>query len=521
MLATNAAISSFREAYVSTGEDQSTAFDFTSYAGRRARYALYSALYDASVYRSGVHRWSSSFRQTYGLYRYIRSIESPAASIPSFWQTHLFGGPLDMDAGDGQSQPSAIPILTDTAALRPALSQVWAWSNWAIKKDTFAMMGALLGDVGLRVVDDVGRSKVYLQLVHPSSIAALSLDPFGNVKAYEIQEQRAHPNTGKPVTYRELVEKDGDLVVYRTFLDTMAFAWPENVDARGIARAEWHEAYGFVPLVWLNHIDTGVEFGLSELHLGLSVFRELDDIASALDDQIRKAVNAPWLLAGVDDPKKSRRADPTIPSATPTLANAEPGRQEMPLLYGPLGATATPMVFPLDIAGTNTRIEALHAKLRRDYPELESDVATSAGDASGRALRVARQRAETKVLLRRATYDDGLARAQMMAVAIGGMRGAFAGFGLDSYAAGALDHRIGPRPVFAVDTMDEIEEETAFWASVKAAVDAGADLRGYLLDKGWDQQRVDQVAPEKAPPVLAPQLAPMPMDTMPMGATGG
>jgi hypothetical protein len=162
------------------------------------------------------------------------------------------------------------------------------------------------------------------------------------------------------------------------------------------------------------------------------------------------------------------------------------------LLYGPLGATATPMVFPLDIAGTNARIDALHSKLRRDYPELEADVATSAGDASGRALRVARQRAETKVYLRRSTYDSALASAQMMAVAIGGLRKlkGFQGFGLDSFGAGDLDHRIGPRPVFAVDTLDEIEEQQAFWTAAKAAGDAGYPLELYLKDQGWTDKKI-------------------------------
>ncbi len=485
-------LSSFKEAYVSTGDDQAKTFDFTSYEGRRTRYAHYAALYDASVYRSNIHAWSPSFRATYGLYKYIRSVESPAASVASFWQTHLFGGALDMDAGDGASVPSAIPILTDVEALRPAIAQTWQWSNWNIKKDTFSLQGAMLGDVGIRVVDDRARNKAYLQIVHPSTVEDLEIDPFGNVKAYCIIERRAHPITGKAVDYREEVSREGDMVVTRTFLDEQPFAWPGNEDVNGDLRKEWREPYGFVPFVWVNHIDTGVEYGLSELHLGLPVFRELDDIGSALDDQIRKAVNSPWLLAGVDDPKRGGRSDPSVPTTRPTTARTEPGRQEVPLLYAPLGATATPMVFPLDIAGTNARIDALHAKLRRDYPELEADIATSAGDASGRALRVARQRAETKVYLRRSTYDSALASAQMMAVAIGGMRklDGFQGFNLDSFGAGKLDHRIGPRPVFAVDTLDEIEEQQAFWTAAKAAGDAGYPLELYLKDQGWADQRV-------------------------------
>jgi hypothetical protein len=67
--------------------------------------------------------------------------------------------------------------------------------------------------------------------------------------------------------------------------------------------------------------------------------------------------------------------------------------------------------------------------------------------------------------MRRAGYDSALMRAHQMAVAIGGMRGyvGYQGFSLDSYRAGALEHSIGDRPVFAIDPLDRIEEDTAFW----------------------------------------------------------
>lgn len=501
-----ASISTFRETYVSAGDDASALIDFNSYQGRRLRYSLYRALYDTSVYRATIHQWSPQFRQQYGLYRYIRAVEAPTVELVTFWQTHLFGGALDMDAGDGRGTPSAIPILTDTEALRPAIAQIWQWSNWATKKDTYALVGARDGDVAVRIIDDVRRKKVYFRVDDPSTFIDVAFDPFGNVCGYTREEVRAHPITGKACTYKEHVCKDGDAVLYQTFLDEQSFAWPGNEDVSGTPRAAWQEPYGFVPMVFVNHIDTNTEFGLSELHAGLPLFRELDDIASALDDQIRKSVNAPWLLAGVEDPKLKRGGtDPRIHGATATATNTEPGRQEVPMFYGPAGATATPLLASLDLAGVNSRIEALHAGLRSRYPELDADIATAAGDASGRALRVARQAAETKVNLRRAAYDDALVRAQQMAVAIAGFRRLpdFASFGLDSYAAGALDHRIGSRPVFAVSTADAIEEDAAFWAAAKVAKDAGADLAGYLEDKGWNAQRIALVAPKKpVPPPL-------------------
>lgn len=502
-------ISAFRETYVSSGDTATSELDFTSYGARLLRYSLYRSLYDASVYRGAIHNWSKSYRATYALYKYIRAIEAPTSELVTFWQTHLYGGALDPDAGDGSATASAIPILTDTPALRPALGQVWRWSNWGTKKDTLALMGSRDGDVGIRIIDDVRRQRTYLKLLDPARIVDLDLDPLGNVRGYTYEETRAHPTSGKSVTYREIVTRDKEKVLYQTQLDDQVFAWPGNEDAAGNPRAAWAEAYGFVPMVWINHIDTDTEYGLSELHAGLALFRELDDTGSALDDQIRKLVAAPWLMAGVDDPKQRGGSDPRAAAGTPSVTNSEPDRQQIPIFYGPVGATATPLVAPLDIAGVNERVRDLHGSLRSRYPELDSDIATAAGDASGRALRVARQKAETKVNQRRAAYDDALARAHMMAVAIAGMRrwDGFQGFNLDSYARGALDHRIGPRPVFAVSTADELDEESLFWQVAKQAVDSGADLAGYLEDKGWDARRIALVAPEKpAPPVFAPQM---------------
>ena len=149
-----------------------------------------------------------------------------------------------------------------------------------------------------------------------------------------------------------------------------------------------------------------------------------------------------WLFSGMKAPKTA----PSMTGATPTADNPEPGRQEMKAIYGPAGATAQALVAPLDLVGTMGHIQSILSELERDYPELRADVATASGDACGRALRVARQRAEAKVMQRRTNYDDALVRAQQMAMAIGGMRNyeAFAGFGLESYGqgrAGSSDRR--------------------------------------------------------------------------------
>lgn len=498
-----AGVRAFREAYFSAGiDDQET---FAELGARQTRYAVLWSYFENTAYRD-IHSWARRMRVDYGLYLYTRNIYNPAYRLGDFWSNYLWGGRLDREAGNEET--SCLPIETDNDALRPAISQLWQWSNWQVAKDIVTLWGGVLGDVGIRVVDDTTRGKVYLQAVHASLIKSVSLDPFGNVKGYELEEERPHPTaSGVKVTYLEQATRDGENVVYRTFLNGQPWAW------NGVA-SEWSEPYGFVPLVLIQHRNVGLEWGWAEAHPALSKIREVDDLASKLSDQIRKLVDVPWLFSGMSKPV----AAPSLAGATASTDNPEPGRQEIKAIYAAAGATATPLVANLDIAGTLQHISNILQELERDYPELRADVATSSGDASGRALRVARQRAERKVLARRAGYDDALVRVQAMAVAIGGMRNyeAFAGFGLQSYGRGELDHSIGDRPVFAVDSVDQLEQEKLLWDAAAVAVKAGMPLEMFLRRNGWsDEQLREYVAsPERAAKMAGMEAASLGLQTM-------
>lgn len=434
-----AGVRAFREAFMSS--DIADPDDWADFTSRQTRYAVLWAFYENTAYRN-VHSWSTGLRSAYGMYKYSRNIYNPAYRLGSFWQTHLWGGALDMAAGDGTEVPSAMPIVTANERLRPAIGQVWRNSNWMSRKGIATLWGATMGDVGLRVIDDTDRKKTYIGVVHPSSIESVDLDPFGNCKGYVLREARLDPVFGREeVWYREEATREGDEVVYRTYKNDALFGWD------GLP-AEWAEPYGFVPFVLVKHNDVGMDWGWAELFPALSKVREVDDLASKISDQVRKMVDAPWLFAGVEKPR-------TTPTTTGTAASvsskAEPGREEIPALYGPVGATATPLVAQLDLAAATGHVAGILAEIERDYPELKQDSANATGDRSGLALEIDHQPIEDKVIERRANYDDGLMRVQQMAVAIGGFRNydGFSGFDLDSYGRGDLDHTIDPmRPVF-------------------------------------------------------------------------
>jgi len=483
-MATMVGLRAFREEFITSGQTGLSDGDFNSYDARRVRYALDWAFYENTVYNK-IHSWSGTYKTVKGLYKYIKNIYNPAYRLGEFYKSHIWGGALDDEAMSG----GALPIVTKNELIRPAIAQLWTWSNWGINKDIITLKGAVLGDSVIRVIDDTEAKKVYLEYVDPATVASLDVDVFGNIKGYTIIETRANPAGGSNCEYKEVVTRDGQQVIYRTYLNNSPYDW--NGQA-----AEWAESYGFVPMVHIEHNNVGSDWGWPEIHPARSKVEVLDDLASMLTDQMRKTINPVWLMAGMKKDENNK----TIKPGDASGRQPEPGREQIPMLYASdPNAKPHPMVAQIDFAGVISHITEILKELERDYPELKFDALRAAGELSGTALRIARQPAETKVNQRRGNYDNALVRAQQMALTIGGLRG-YAGFpfGLESYANGALNHSIGNRSVFSVDPIDKLAEDTAFWLAAKGAVEAGYPLELFLIDAGWEDDRVKRFVATRA-----------------------
>lgn len=494
----------FKEAYLTaTVQDN---IDWTSQGARRLRYEVLWGMYEQTNYRD-VHLWATAYRKQYGLYKYVRPIYNPAYRLGQFWQGHIFGGLLDQDAGD----TGAIPIATENDALREAIAQLWKWSRWNVQKDILTVRGTVLGDIAIQVCDDVNRGRVYMDILYPGSLQDVEKDPFGNVKGYTISEEVDDPQgSARKVIYTEVVNRDGINVVYETFLNGSPYAWPGNEDRTGTAVNSWQVPYGFIPLVVIQHNDVGLDWGWSELHPIRAKAQEADDIASMISDQVRKTIDPVWLMKGIKRPSSGVI---NMAGATDT-ADADrpfPGREEIQAIWNvDVNGDAVAMVADMQLESVLLHLDGILKEIERDLVELSQDISTASGDASGRALRTARQPVVSKVLQRRANYDSGLVAAQQMAVAIGGYRKyeGYEGFGLDSYERGDLDHSIVARPVFEEDPLDKIEIDSAFWLAAEQAKKAGVSLEAYLKEVGWTEERITELDIQKPEPVPQ-QLQPL------------
>jgi hypothetical protein len=251
--------------------------DWNDYDSRRLRYDIFWAFYENTVYdevQATFRNWAKQYKTRYGLYKYIRTIYNPSYRLGEFWRGHIWAGAAarildNLEYGDSANEDQ----------LREAIEQIWLWSNWEIKKDIIPLYGSIMGDVAISIVDDQERGKVFFNIVHPGNLSFVELDSMGNVKGYEIQEERLDPRTHieRTVLYTEIALRDGDNVIFTTLLNGKPFPW------NGIEES-WERPYGFVPMVVIQHNDVGLQWGWSEVLPGQSKFREVDDVTSLVAD---------------------------------------------------------------------------------------------------------------------------------------------------------------------------------------------------------------------------------------------
>jgi len=438
---------------------------------RLTRYDLLWALYGNAAYTDLI-RVLQRYQTDRRFYRYIRGIYNPSRRIVEFYVQHVAGGMLSTRAGEG-----ALPIETDDETLRAAIGQVWQWSNWQSKKSVMVRHGAALGDTFLKVVDDTNRQKAFIQVLWPGIVSAAEHDDYGNVTAYTIEYSTKDPATGNTYRYKEECDKQA----FRTFRDDVATGYNG-------APARWENPYGFVPMVHTQHLDLGGDFGAVPHHATMDKVHELNDQASLLNDQVRKAVNVPWAFIGVDP------GDITLSS----------GQDDVPIL-AIKGATKNEvelkaLLYEIDIEHALANIQAQIEEIERDHPELTiRKLREQVRDVTGRAVRLIFDDAERLIVEARANYDDGQRRALQMAMSIAGFRGygpEFVGIDLGTYAAGGLDFSFGERAVLPEDETERSQADLQKSQAAQAKLAVGIPRKQVWREMGYTDEEIARMEAE-------------------------
>lgn len=434
--------------------------DWDDYKYRQQRYAIFESYYSNDVYFNSKMMLLIQ-KQRPQLYKHIRGIYNPFYRLVKLYEATVYPGVLDIE----QMRSGSLPIIMADDNLREALRRVWMWSAWNRNKSLYVRNGAKLADSFIKVVDDPVRQKVRMEVIDPRKVAEVKLDANLNIKAVVIEYEDLD-DQGRQYTYTETIDKDA----FRTFKDGQPHGYVQDADGNPVP--EWQNDYGFVPMVLAQHSLTGRMFG--ENAVPRAVLEKIDivnDLASVLHGQVRKAINVVWYLAGTN--------------ASDLVVDVS-DEKKLPTVTGPVGSSATPMIAPLDIASVSAEIKDRLAEIERDLPVLSLSRIREQQQATAPGTRAAFADAEWWIQAAQANYDGPLIAAQQMAVAIGGYRGydGFDGYGLDSYDAGALEHYIGERPLFQ-DSLSRNER-------LNHLSSAGASLRLQLEEMDYPQDVIDQ-----------------------------
>ncbi len=490
-MASMSAVQAFRETFVNP--EQPVAL---SQASRKLHYSVLWSYYTNSAFEEAV-RWQS-YRQTFGLYRYTRSIYNPTQRIVDFYVNHVYPGVL---SEDGARLPAgvqlAIPLADDTdEKLRAAIAQFWQWSNWQEQMATVVTYAGVTGSAMAELQDDLARAKVTASVIWPGHVAEIELDDTGNVKSYALEYEVLESDARgmmRPYLYRKEVDSES----FRFFKDDSPF----DYDGQG---AEYANPYGFVPAVWFRHINQGSEFGAPAIRGSIGKIDELNSLASHIVDDIHKQINNPVIIGSagriVSLFKQSAKANEELAESDTS------GRQATTLLKGDADVKVERLSGNLNLADAIPYVESLIAEIEHDFPELTfyrelRQMSQVTGPAAARLT----GDVGAKVLRAQAGYDQQSIKLFQMAVAIAGWRlsrgdygGAtaqqrkFAGFDLASYERGELDFAIMPRPLVPLTEGEQIANDKARADMVNAKADF-IDEQQALTELGYNEEQVAEI----------------------------
>jgi hypothetical protein len=484
---------------------------------RNAVYQQLFAYYSNTAFED-VAAWAR-YRLRHSLYRYTRPIFNPITRVVDFYAEHIYPGILTPENLSKSGRPSAIPFSADTAPeIRAGAGQLWQWSNWQVNNPIMVQHGALTGNVLVEVIDDVESGKIRFQTIFPSNVADFRLDDYGNLKAYVLEYQVSDPNIdgGRSFTYAKEVQPE-------------FIAYYKNGQPHDYGRGAVTPGYGFVPAVWVKHLDIGMDYGVAAIRSSLGKIDELNSIMSHVADHIHKQINSPrilWTNSNVTPLFSNQTADTTDFDT----------RQDQVLLKGAQGGTTETLVGDLDPQTIVPHFEKLYAEIERDYPEItmyeklrDQNIVTAPG-----ASRLMGD-VERKISRPAANYDLANTKLIQMGLAIGGFRAnsgdwgiltpqqkKFAPFNLDSYNKGQLELTILEREL-TPQTSREQADELAVRANAISALGDNIPLEEKLriLGKREDEIPAIVAAIEKERDAAAKRATEMALASKPAATDKG
>ena len=457
--------------YVFIAQDM---YGWDVYQSRLSRYQVVDGYYHNHAYMK-IMSYSQALKVTEGLYKHVRGVYNPVNRLVELYVSKTFGGMLDIK----EAKTGAIPIDTADDRLKEAITTLWRTSRWGQKKSLYVRNGAKLGDSFIKVVDDIHKQQTRLEVVDPAKVKEIEKHPDGTITRIEFEYFVRIKD--KLVKYRETITEDkfeaqtedGDAV---------------HMNGRNEALTEWDNDYGFVPVQHVMHRDVGLMYGAGVTHGSLHKINELNDIASTVNDGMRKQVNLPIVTKNAQLGTLDFGADQSSDSDN---TSDNPKKDTMPVI-NLVGENADLVVLTptINVADSIIAINNGQEELERDNPELALHRLRDGGNLTAPGVRSSYDDAIARIQEARGNYDTGLVEVHRMAIAIGGMRGyeGYQGFGLMDMESDKLDHQIAPRPVIN-ETLSKAERTQFTLNGVAQNMP-----KIFYEDMGWGEDEADQFA---------------------------
>jgi hypothetical protein len=434
--------------------------------------------------------------------------------------------------------PKALPIVTDNAAIIPAIEQVWQWSNWSTQKQVFIRKAAAMGEVFVKVATRPDNSRVFFQLIDPRHVLDFDTDERGFLTWIRIDVPLAQ-RTGdkvKLLTRTEVWDRrvlagvgaDGALEMGGTLR-----VWEHDkgdepdLDRLGppIERRPLSDfGIDFIPIVQCQWQDRGEQHGAGAYVHAVEKLLEADRILSRLHQQLYRANTETWVLeaAGRVD-SLGREIPPPQVDGLSGSSTRDDGRVQVGdsrLVRVPSGWTIQPKIAPINYADALAVANAHVQEIRRDLPELAYFDATELGaNASGRARRIHLAPAIDRALEARANCEEALIRLDQMALTIGQNAGLPLFKNLGTFEKGAFAHRFATRDVLPPDRLEEAQADLAEAQALVQQMALLVSAPPVLLERaGYTPEQVDTILAEREAQAAAQQ--PQPQGAVPVAQNG-
>lgn len=467
------AVQAYRQDYFVAEQD----YNWDSHAARMSRYYYNRRYVDNTLY-TAVNRFANQYKQTEQLYKYLRGLRNPVARLVNAEMDKVFGGFVNYES----FKDGAIVLGGADETLIESIRTIYQWTNIIAFKSLLVRQGASMGDVAIKVIDDTKRQRVYMEVLDPRKVQDVLFDERGNVKEITISYERCDEETKRWYEYTEIITKD----TFSTYRNGEPYAYMSDSEGNGLS--EWPNPYGFVPVVWVKHVDVGMQFGATSFQDTRSKIDNLNDLTTLLHDNIRQNVRTKYAVTKVSIPKDAN-------GNAISLGVSTDSRDTSPLIEMGDGGDIKPIAFQINIEGTLQAIDGQMKEIEADLPILALNAIRSMGGTkSGVTVENLYSDGLGAVSTLQGNYYGAMIAGTQMAISIASFRryDGFRAYNLNSYENGSLDFVIRPKAVF----QDKLSLKENVELTLQA-VDSNAS-ETLLLKLGYTDEEIALIEEKKA-----------------------